>query len=346
MSDNQKNEFIRSSFDPVVEQAPVMPEFDEILALASEIPTDHGSRVPLGFVAACVSALVVVVVGSTIWFVRGDRGDAPLLTQDSASASQAWTSTTLSSAVAPADDRIYALGDCPAAAHLLIGGHNYADGLPQRGQTERARVEGMIDDVTREYVDSSTGVVDVRAIPRNGEVWYRLNDGAYAVELAEDYQFEFVLSENAPCPTAPMSVDGVPVLHTRRTDDQANIETASTDGLQLDIVDTYPIHPGIDTLFLRNTSTESIDVGGWTIGSYGYRKDFTMPDTTVILPGESIAIYQFTEARGAPCPEDTPRAFFHCNALGQDTVTGDMLFPNARITVVDSDGNLILESHP
>ena len=85
-----------------------------------------------------------------------------------------------------------------------------------KGQTAKARVEEQHDAI-QEHVVGSNDVVAVNVIPRNGEVWYRLSDGDYAVELAADYQYEAVLGPSGICPSAPYSVNGVPVVYNRAT---------------------------------------------------------------------------------------------------------------------------------
>jgi hypothetical protein len=113
-----------------------------------------------------------------------------------------------------ADGRAYSATDCPVAANLLIGGDDAKDGLPRRGQTDRTRVEEMLNDVRDRFI-GPTDVVEVRVIPRNGEVWYRLDNGDVVVEQVEDYQFEFILSADGSCPPSPYSINGVPVLYSR-----------------------------------------------------------------------------------------------------------------------------------
>jgi hypothetical protein len=113
-----------------------------------------------------------------------------------------------------ADGTVYTDTDCHAADQLLIGGYDASDGLPVRGETDQARVEAEYAAV-REHLITKTGVVAVNVVPRNGEVWFRLADGDYAVELVEDFQYEVVLDADGVCPTAPNSVNGVPVIYNR-----------------------------------------------------------------------------------------------------------------------------------
>ena len=113
-----------------------------------------------------------------------------------------------------ADGSVYSVTDCPAAANLLIGGYDSADALPVKGQTDRARVEAEAETV-RDHLVGSNDVVAVSVIPRNGEVWYRLPDGDYAVEIVEDFQYEAILGPDGVCPSAPYSISGVPVLYNR-----------------------------------------------------------------------------------------------------------------------------------
>lgn len=127
------------------------------------------------------------------------------------------TSSESSPTYTLADGRVYSVTDCPVARNLLIGGYDAADGLPVKGQTDRARVEEMLSDIRERFI-GSTDVVEINVTPRNGEVWYRLDDGDYAVESAEDFQYEFILSSDGSCPSAPNSINGVPVLYNRFDD--------------------------------------------------------------------------------------------------------------------------------
>ena len=85
---------------------------------------------------------------------------------------------------------------------------------PALPTTSADRVEAMLTPVSEQHV-AGRDVVEVRVVPRNGEVWYRLDNGDHAVEKVEDYQFEFILAADGSCPTAPHMVDGIPVLYTR-----------------------------------------------------------------------------------------------------------------------------------
>jgi hypothetical protein len=64
----------------------------------------------------------------------------------------------------------------------------------------------------------SSDVVAVNVIPRNGEVWYRLDDGSYGVEIADDFQIEILLGPDGVCPSSPNSINGIPVVYNRAAD--------------------------------------------------------------------------------------------------------------------------------
>ena len=64
-------------------------------------------------------------------------------------------------------DNLYIRSGCPAADPMLRGG---ADGLPKEGQTERARVADLVEE-HRLSLLAEFEAVDVRVVPRNGQVW-------------------------------------------------------------------------------------------------------------------------------------------------------------------------------
>lgn len=113
-----------------------------------------------------------------------------------------------------ADGRVYSVTDCPLAENLISGGYDAADGLPKKGQTDKERVEALLADAQSYYVGQS-GVVAVTVVRRHGEVWDGPGNGDYTVEAAEDYQYEVLLSPDSPCPTAPESWNGIPLLYNR-----------------------------------------------------------------------------------------------------------------------------------
>ena len=117
-----------------------------------------------------------------------------------------------SSAYTHADGRVFSATDCPAAANLLVGGYDAADALPMKGQTDRARVEALLGSAQEHFVGSNH-VTTVNLVERNGEVWFRLASGDYAVEQAADYQYEVVIGTNGVCPPAPTSWNDIPLLY-------------------------------------------------------------------------------------------------------------------------------------
>ncbi len=122
-----------------------------------------------------------------------------------------------STAPTAADERVYSVTDCPSAENVLVGGLDAVDALPERGQTDRGRVEAQFEAVRVRFVGSSD-VVAVNVIPRKGEVWYRFDDGSYGVETADDFQIEILLSPEGVCPSSPNSINGIPVVYNRVAD--------------------------------------------------------------------------------------------------------------------------------
>jgi len=59
--------------------------------------------------------------------------------------------------------------------------------------------------------------VDVRVVPRNGQVWTGPGNGDYEVVDAQDFQIEVILNDDANCPAAPYFWNGIPVLFALET---------------------------------------------------------------------------------------------------------------------------------
>ncbi|MBT8208265.1 MAG: hypothetical protein HKN07_03875 [Acidimicrobiia bacterium] len=110
--------------------------------------------------------------------------------------------------------RVYSVTNCPSAANLISGGRDAADALPKKGQTDRGRVESLLADAKSALVGTS-GIVALRVIPRNGEVWDGPGNGNYTVEAAEDYQYEVLLGPDGSCPNSPVLWNGIPLLYNR-----------------------------------------------------------------------------------------------------------------------------------
>lgn len=159
------------------------------------------SRDPMLVAGASFAATVAVVTIVAMTFGGTDRAPA----DEQVSSLPTYTL---------ADGRVYSVTACPMAANLLIGGQDAADALPMKGQTEKVRVESMLDDIRARFV-GQTDVVAVNVVPRNGEVWFQPSSGDYVVELVDDFQYEFFLGPDGVCPTRPYSINGVPVLYSR-----------------------------------------------------------------------------------------------------------------------------------
>lgn len=107
--------------------------------------------------------------------------------------------------------RTWYLTACPNADVLLMGGVAAADGLPMIGQTWEDRVEALVSDFGDGFAATYGG--SIAAVVRNGEVWDRDADGNVVVGRVADYMVEITLSDGAPCPSAPLSWNGVPVAY-------------------------------------------------------------------------------------------------------------------------------------
>ena len=103
---------------------------------------------------------------------------------------------------------------CPSADVLISGGVDAADGLPVKGQTERERVDALVTDFGQDFADRNNAFA-AKAVVRNGEVWDRDEGGGVIVEQVADYMVELILADDAPCPSAPLFWNGVPVAFVR-----------------------------------------------------------------------------------------------------------------------------------
>jgi len=102
--------------------------------------------------------------------------------------------------------------DCPAADDILRS--DIGDGLPEKGQTDKERVETLLVG-GKDALLESVGGLAAEAIPRRGQVWAGPGDGDYTIEEADDYQIRVTQKPDAPCPAAPYSWNGIPVLFFR-----------------------------------------------------------------------------------------------------------------------------------
>jgi hypothetical protein len=98
------------------------------------------------------------------------------------------------------DGSVWTETDCPSADQLISGGS--PDGLPAKGQTDRAIVEASVANNNRAVV-----------VPRNGEVWTEAEDGTVTVEAVEDFMILTTITDPSECPAAPVSSNGVPVIY-------------------------------------------------------------------------------------------------------------------------------------
>jgi hypothetical protein len=109
-------------------------------------------------------------------------------------------------------DHVLVATDCPAADPLLRS--SIGDGLPRKGQTDRERVERILEG-TRDDLIATFGATDIIMVPRNGQVWAGPGNGDYTIEDALDYQLRVTLGPESPCPQAPFLWEGIPVEFVR-----------------------------------------------------------------------------------------------------------------------------------
>ncbi len=102
--------------------------------------------------------------------------------------------------------------DCPVADEILRS--DIGDGLPKKGQTDKDRVDAVFAETKNDLIDTFDAI-DARVIPRNGQVWDGPGNGTYTIEDVPDYQIRVTLGPDAPCPQAPQSWNGIPVVFFR-----------------------------------------------------------------------------------------------------------------------------------
>ncbi len=102
--------------------------------------------------------------------------------------------------------------DCPIADEILRS--DIGDGLPKKGQTDKERVDTIFAETKDDLIDTFEAI-DARVIPRNGQVWDGPGNGTYTIQDVPDYQIRVTLGPDAPCPQAPQSWNGIPVVFFR-----------------------------------------------------------------------------------------------------------------------------------
>ncbi len=102
--------------------------------------------------------------------------------------------------------------DCPVADEILRS--DIGDGLPRKGQTDKERVDEVLAETKDDLIDTFEAI-DAKVIPRNGQVWDGPGNGTYTIEDVPDYQIRVTLGPEAPCPQAPQSWNGIPVVFFR-----------------------------------------------------------------------------------------------------------------------------------
>ncbi len=102
--------------------------------------------------------------------------------------------------------------DCPVADQILRS--DIGDGLPKNGQTDKDRVDEVFAKTSQDLVDTY-GAVEAQVVPRNGQVWDDPGNGTYPIQDVPDYQIRVTLGPEAPCPQAPQSWNGIPLVFFR-----------------------------------------------------------------------------------------------------------------------------------
>ena len=102
--------------------------------------------------------------------------------------------------------------DCPGADEMLRS--PIGDGLPKKGQTDKQRVETVLAATGDDLVDRF-GAIATDVVPRGGQVWSGPTDGEYTIEEATGYMIRVTLGTDLPCPAAPYSWEGIPVVFFR-----------------------------------------------------------------------------------------------------------------------------------
>ncbi|MCP4306947.1 MAG: hypothetical protein GY788_19130, partial [bacterium] len=93
-------------------------------------------------------------------------------------------------------------------------GTDIGDGLPKKGQTDKERVDTILAETKDDLIDTFEAI-DATVIPRNGQVWDGPGNGTYTIQDVPDYQIRVTLGPDAPCPQAPQSWNGIPVVFFR-----------------------------------------------------------------------------------------------------------------------------------
>ena len=335
MSDMKVEQELKGFVQAVADVSPEPPLLD------SQAQRVQRRLAPVVALAAGFAAALVLVGGGAVWMFADDADSPPTGSSD------------------PSE-----LGVPPTKQEIL------ADGVVTEAEY-RAAVDAVVGCMDAEGIDTSVRYDSsgIAAFDSQGTAAAEKFDACFSEHLGS---VAYVWADQNASPESEIAFynDVVDCVEAQTGESYGDVEavgdTKATDAaigaapdvygacldrmieaerLQLDITDTSPQNPGIDAIFLRNVSTQPIDVSGWTVTSRGIATGLVVPENTVIEAGQSIAVYEIYDTLGAACPDDTSRAFFTCNTLGQATVTGDLLFPVPIISVLDRDGAVVVESH-
>lgn len=145
-------------------------------------------------------------------------------------------------------------------------------------------------------------------------------------------------------PTSETTIASVTTVQTRGEDATHDAAPAATP-LRVEVNDTSSMGTSIESVFVRNTGSTPIDIGGWVVRSLGATDGFGFPQGTTIAPGSTVGVYE-NAVIGETCREDTAKVFFACNEFGTARTTHDILFPTRHLQLLDPTGDVVAEGSP
>lgn len=109
----------------------------------------------------------------------------------------------------PRPDAVFVESSCPRSAPMLSGGSG--DGLPPARATEADSVSAVLES-ERDELMWRWDAVDVRMIPRRGEVWTGPGDGDFEMVADDGHMIEIVVPDTTRCPGSPQRLGSTPLL--------------------------------------------------------------------------------------------------------------------------------------
>ena len=76
-------------------------------------------------------------------------------------------------------------------------------------------------------------------------------------------------------------------------------------------LDVNLVPPDINSVVIRNSGLESVDLAGWTLSSPGFESIVRLPGNAAAEPQGSYGVHQI-RARERDCPGHTPSALYLC----------------------------------